>query len=283
MLDLSKIPEATLQPILRVVETALCRVSGLEPETVMIVGAWCRDILHTTLGHSFATAATRDLDLAIALSTWDAYRAVAAAFPRVGDTGIRFRIAEVSVDLLPFGAIEDPTGVVAPPTRGEPISVWAFEEIFASALPLALSPDVSVRIPTAAGFAAAKLAAWLDRAQWGEVKDAADLALVSYWYSESHHIQIRLYETDDGIGAFIAEDAYVPKASSHLLGLDIAKTIGPQRTGELLSRWPGDRPLLLREFHLRGGPRWPTTAARGDLLDALTRGLTDGHQDPGSP
>jgi predicted nucleotidyltransferase len=82
------------------------------------------------LGHSFATAATSDLDLGLALTSWDGYRTLAGAFPRIGDTGIRFRIADVNVDLLPFGAIEDPQGVVEPPTRRETLSVWALEEIF---------------------------------------------------------------------------------------------------------------------------------------------------------
>ena len=77
----------------------------------MVLGAGCGDILHAALGHSFATAATSDLDLALALTSWDAYRTLAAAFPRIGDSGIRFRIADVNVDLLPFGAVEDPQGV----------------------------------------------------------------------------------------------------------------------------------------------------------------------------
>ena len=71
--------------------------------------------------------------------------------PRIGDTGIRFRIADVNVDLLPFGQIEDPQGVVEPPSRRETLSVWAFEEIFAASLPLVLSPTLTVRIPTVVG------------------------------------------------------------------------------------------------------------------------------------
>jgi predicted nucleotidyltransferase len=138
MLDLSTTPDEFLEPIARVVEAALRHADSLRPGDVMVVGAWCRDIQHHALGHRFATSATRDLDLALALSSWDAYRALADAFPKVGDTGIRFRIAEVTVDLLPFGNIEDPQGTAQPPTRGEKLSVWAFEEIFAASLPLVL-------------------------------------------------------------------------------------------------------------------------------------------------
>lgn len=58
---------------------ALTAASDLEAGEMMLIGAWCRDILHRGLGHTFPTTATRDLDIALALSTWDAYRTLAAA------------------------------------------------------------------------------------------------------------------------------------------------------------------------------------------------------------
>jgi predicted nucleotidyltransferase len=185
LLDLHRSPDGDLDPLRAVVEAALAAASGLSPSDLMVVGARCRDILHAALGHSFATRATRDLDLALALQSWDAYSALAAAFPRVGDTGIRYRIAGLDVDLLAFGGVEDPTGTVTPPPRGESLSVWAFEEIFAASLPLDLAEELTIRIPTVAGYAAAKLGAWLDRSQYGETKDARDIALVAFWYTES--------------------------------------------------------------------------------------------------
>jgi predicted nucleotidyltransferase len=43
-----------------------------------------------------------------------------------------------------------------------------------------------------AGYAAAKLGAWLDRSEWHEAKEAGDLALVLYWYAESAAVHDRL-------------------------------------------------------------------------------------------
>lgn len=273
MLDLTNTPDGFLGPVARVVEAALDAADELSSDDVMLVGAWCRDTLHSALGHTFATAATRDLDLALALSSWDSYRALAAAFPRVGDTGIRFRIADVDVDLLPFGAIEEPPGIAEPPSRGETLSVWAFEEIFVASLPLALLTE-TIRIPTVAGFTAAKLGAWLDRSAWLEAKDASDIALILHWYAEAADVQNRLYETTVGNEILISAGADVPLAAAHLLGIDVAATIGPARLTDLLARWPGDVGLLIRELELRGGPAWPReTERRRDLLDALTRGL----------
>lgn len=275
MLDLRNTPGEFLGPVAHVVEAALETAEGLRPDHIMVVGAWCRDILHGALGHTFSTAATRDLDLALALSSWDAYSALAASFTRVGNTGIRFRIADADVDLLPFGDIEDPQGVVEPPSHGEALSVWAFEEIFAGSLPLALTGRLSIRIPTVAGYAAAKLGAWLDRSEWHEAKDAADLALIMHWYAESTVVQDRLYDTLIGNEILLAESTDLPLAAAHLLGTDVVTTIGSQRRAELLARWPGDADLLKRELRLHSGPTWsPDPKRRSELIDALTRGLS---------
>lgn len=273
--DLSDLDGVLLEPIARVVTTALPHAVGLRPEDVMVVGAACRDLHHYALGHRFVATATHDLDLALALPSWDAFRALAAAFPSIGSTGIRFRIADVTVHLLPFGAIEDPEGAAEPPTRREAVSVWALTEIFASALRLPLSTGVTVKLPTVAGYAAAKLGAWLDRSEWHESKDAGDLALVLYWYAESASAHDRLYETEDGNAVLIGESADVPLAAARLLGHDISAVIGAVRSAELMARWPGDLRLLVRGLGFNGAD-WPRAAERRHaLIDALTRGLTD--------
>jgi predicted nucleotidyltransferase len=276
MLDMSRAPHDLLHHIAQVVEAAVAAAEGLKPDHIMVVGAWCRDILHNALGHSFPTAATRDLDLALALSSWDAYRALAASFRQAGNTGIRFSIAGENVDLLPFGSVENPDGVVSPPSRDEPFSVWAFEEVFATSLPLPLTDTLSIRIPTVAGYAAAKLGAWLDRSQWHEAKDAADLALTMYWYAESTVVHDGLYDTPAGNKILLAEGLDLPLAAAHLLGTDVTVTIGPRRRAELLARWPGNTDLLVRELRLHGSPNWPSDARhRSTLIEALTRGLSD--------
>ncbi len=126
-----------------------------------------------------------------------------------------------------------------------------------------------------AGYAAAKLGAWLDRSEWGESKDAADLALVAYWYAESEHVHNRLYETSEGNRILSVEEFDVPRAAAHLLGVDVVATIGRERADELLERWPGDVDFLVRAFVLRVGVNWPgDTNRRRALVDALTRGST---------
>lgn len=45
MLDLTRVPDAILAPVARVVDTALGATGSLSAQNVMIVGAWCRDIM----------------------------------------------------------------------------------------------------------------------------------------------------------------------------------------------------------------------------------------------
>src|SRR5215203_1876943 len=47
MFDLLRTREGFLGPIARVVEAALRTTDELMPDHVMVVGAWCRDILHS--------------------------------------------------------------------------------------------------------------------------------------------------------------------------------------------------------------------------------------------
>lgn len=71
MIDLTKVPGAFLDPVVRVVETALSVTDGVSPGDVMLAGAWYRDVMHRALGHIFATTATLDFDLE---STFTLYR-----------------------------------------------------------------------------------------------------------------------------------------------------------------------------------------------------------------
>ncbi|MEV4999514.1 hypothetical protein [Nocardioides sp. LML1-1-1.1] len=179
------------------------------------------------------------------------------------------------VDLLAFGEVEDPEGTVTPPARGEEPSVWAFSEIDATSLSLSLSlgTGLSVRIPTVAGYAAAKLGAWLDRSAYGELKDARDLALVLHWYAESEPVQDRLYQSEEGHAILERTELDVRNAAAHLLGRDIATTIGRRRLHELLQRWSASDQRLIAQLTVEDKQTW-SPQRRAAILAALTAGLT---------
>jgi predicted nucleotidyltransferase len=138
MLDFGRCDELQLGVVREVID-ALASSSDINPDDLMVVGASCRDILHSAFGHGFPLRGTTDVDVAIALPDWAPFEELTQSLEPIGTTGIRYLIRSIPVDLVPFGDVEDPTGSVTPTRRDEDMSVFAFREVFdhASNLPLA--------------------------------------------------------------------------------------------------------------------------------------------------
>lgn len=248
-----------------------------DPESLMLLGAECRDILHRAYGHKFRLRGTSDLDVAMAVADWDTHEEMVKRFGPTGNTGIRYSIAGVPVDLMPFGSVEDPRGEVTPRTRsGYPFSVFAFQEVFESSLPLVLPSGATIRIPSAIGYSALKVRAWRDR--WTasyNTKDGPDIATVVFWYSEDEHVTTRLYETTEGIDILSGVGFDATIAAAKLLGRDTIVLMGEDRAREFIPLWQElDPDALARVFGDQDLPNWPTrTNERRRLVDGLTDGL----------
>jgi predicted nucleotidyltransferase len=275
VLDLTKCDPALLQVPDAVVAALLSQSAGLRAQDVMIVGAHCRDILRSSLSQESGLRTTEDIDFGLALADWAAYAGLTSELEPTGNTGIRYKVADVATDLIPFGELERPAGTVDPPARHEPISVWGFTEVFEASRPLVLPRAGTIRIPTLAGYAALKLAAWLDRSAYGKYKDASDIATVLYWYSQSPAVFALLYETEDGIDILIQEDSDQSVAAARVLGQDIADVIGRERLAELTARWPGSRAdSLYVGMTVTNAPRWSSSPTRRqELVRGMERGL----------
>lgn len=61
------------------VVTALAAV--VPTEQLMLVGAQCRDLLHSRYGRGVPPRATNDTDIAVALKNWDHFERIRATFP----------------------------------------------------------------------------------------------------------------------------------------------------------------------------------------------------------
>jgi len=275
LLDLTKCDPLLLQLPDAVVSVLLAESSGLNAKNVMIVGAHCRDILRSASGQSSGERTTEDIDFGLALAGWAAYDELAQKLEPTGNTGIRYRVANVPTDLMPFGIVENPVGSVTPPARRDQISVWGFTEVFNASCPLRLPSAGTIRIPTIAGYATLKLAAWLDRSDYGQYKDAADIGTALYWYSELPEIDALLYDTEHGQDMLVQEEADYPVAAARVLGQDIAAIIGDTRLSELVARWPGSREdSLFAEMAVANVPGWPQSPdRRRQLVRGMQRGL----------
>ncbi|MGB3414960.1 MAG: hypothetical protein WBA28_09635 [Microbacteriaceae bacterium] len=230
---------------------AITSNSLVKAEDIMLVGAACRDVMHSALGHRFELRTSSDFDIALALKDWQAFEFISQVFTSIGNTNIRFNIASFPVDVIPFGAVEDPDGLVTPKHRAENIVVFGFEDIYQHASKLNLPNGVNIRIPQVAGYVISKMRAWIDRSPYGEYKDAQDIALALYWYQNSEKIKQLLYDTTDGQKILEATGFDLNLAAIRVLAADTQKQLAQARYEDLKTRWGNqDFGLLVRHLSI---------------------------------
>lgn len=269
MINFALLDSGSLDDVDLVVDELIDK-AALQADQIMLVGARCRDTLHAALGHTTVNRSTNDLDIGLALSDWRAQERVAAAFDKAGTNGIRYRVAGVAVDVMPFGPeIEDPSGISRPAHRQEGLIVFGFDDVFARSLTIELPRSGHrIRIPTPQGYAALKLRAWVDRSQYGEFKDAQDFATAVDWYEDWTLVEQRLRGADSKVADRYFYD--MPLASAHLLGRDIRDQLTEPNASDLLDRFL-DSDTARFAATLKGEPGNP--GRRNELLEAMVEGL----------
>lgn len=272
MLDFARTDPRLLDDV-GIVVSELVETAGVDPDCILLVGARCRDAIHSALGHTSVNRVTDDLDIGVALSDWAAFERVDHAFQRTGDNGIRYRIWELPVDVMPFGStIEDPSGIATPASRQEGLVVFGFEDVFERALRVDLpGAGHRIRAPSPAGFAALKIRAWVDRSVDGEYKDAGDLATVMRWYNDWDLVQNRLYGDEGDIADHYAYD--MPLATAYLLGRDVRNQLTTTNADDLAIRFDQSD---TQRFAAALSPEPGNPRRRFEITQALQFGLRDG-------
>ncbi|WIB01805.1 hypothetical protein [Curtobacterium sp. MCBA15_012] len=197
----SSMPEGDRLAVVDAVVTELVEGAGVVSEKLMVIGAEARDHLHhDVFASDLPVRGTQDVDVALAIDSWTDYERVTSGYSPTGANGVRYLVAEIPVDFMPFGeAVEEPDGVVVPASRREEMSVFGFQDVFADAAELVLPSGYRVRVPSAPGYVALKLRAWVDRSSYDD-KDARDLALAVEWYCSSPEMVNELWdEVEDAV------------------------------------------------------------------------------------
>lgn len=274
MIDFNSCDPRLLDDVDIVVDDLTKKV-GLDPDRILLVGAACRDVLHSALGHDFQVRATRDTDLAIALTDWSSFERIEANYRRWGDSGIGFTVAGIRVDVLPFGSIEEPEGITTPARRGEELVVFGFGDVYDQAGDLQLPGGKKIRIPYPAGYGALKMRAWIDRSSAGEYKDAGDIACVLFWYQEWDDVMNRLWDSEDR--GQVAEELEfdMGRAAARILGEDIRAQLSATNCTDLAARWElSNLDRLAGLLAMPAGVVWPQNRdRRRDLITELTAGV----------
>ncbi len=145
----------------------------------MLFGALAGIIQVSILHRKGNLRATRDIDLAICVASWDMYK---ATFQRLvqdlnfTETSIRHRLMknDTLLDLIPFGNLESPDGHISwPGNEGVVMRVAGFQSVYETATVCKLDTGDIFRVPSLPALIFLKISAWLERK---EPRDAYDLA-----------------------------------------------------------------------------------------------------------
>lgn len=166
----------------------------------VVVGATARDLL---LFHVFgipASRATRDVDFAIAVESWEKFYSMRNALlatnvfvPGNVDHRLYLKGTNVPIDLIPFGGVAEDDTIAWPPAKDTIMRVAGFEDAMAASIKVEVSPALTVPVVSLAALAILKVFAWQDRKTTD--KDALDLYRVISTYADAGN-EDRLYDPE---------------------------------------------------------------------------------------
>lgn len=232
----NKLPPASVEVLCDV--TLHARTLGIP---FFVLGATARDIIFGALYNIPTPRATLDIDLALRVGTWEQYAQLRTSMlgtaRYVQDRIHQQRMHHTNgaiLDLVPFGPLEAPAGMIAwPPDQDIVMRTAGFEEALGSAVDvtIALEPEYTVRVYTPAALAAMKLIAWHENYPLRR-KDAEDLLFIMKEYVHAGN-EARLYQSDADILTDV--NFAFDQASPRLLGRDIARIVTTETLSALVT------------------------------------------------
>lgn len=204
----------------------------------MLVGATARDILLYNVFGQPVLRATRDVDIAILIDSWERFKIVKSAILRAPDfqpsTSQPYRVLHrtnastysTPVDILPFGEIATEAEAFhwPPPDTDLVMNVAAFADAYESSITVTIGPGFDLRIASIPGLVLLKLLAWVDKS---ESKQAQDVLHLIETYGDSGN-EDRLYS--DGIELLETAGFDVAIAGAKLLAQDALALAAPNTT-----------------------------------------------------
>lgn len=198
-----------------------------------VIGATARDMI-LTQGYGIETGrATKDIDLGVQVSDWEAYERLrkgiiaTGKFKRDKKLAQRLVYAETfPIDIIPFGAIAEPDDCLSwPPEHDTTMSTLGFEEAYHNSITVRMRTDpvLDIQFVSLPGLALLKIISWNDN-HLRRDKDAHDLLLLMRTYLDAGN-QDRLWNEE---GDLVGEDSDYVRAGSRLLGRDIAAILSKE-------------------------------------------------------
>lgn len=235
-------PDRPFDPIsLAVIRAVTGVASELGLETFM-VGATARIILLENVFGLPPSRATRDIDFAFAIESWEQFQtlkqrlASEASFTQLERAAQRLIFKPEGmphsfvVDLIPFGGLETDTNMIAwPPDMSIMMNVAGYRDAHAAAVPVEVEPGLVISLASIPGIAILKIFAWVDRGR-EDPKDAIDLVTLLRQYHEAGN-QDRVFE--DAVSALEEVGYDLELAGAWLLGRDASAMALPTTRQQL--------------------------------------------------
>jgi predicted nucleotidyltransferase len=239
----------------------------------VVVGATARDILAAVRPDRVVQRMTRDVDVVVAVSSWQEFEHLATRLPGRGRQAHRFEIEGTPVDVVPCGPIESPERTITWPDDFV-MNTLGLYEAMEGALDVRLPGPVNTRVLSVPGLAGLKLLSWYGR-RASTRHDAVDLGTLLAWSERElveplfgQHLDLLLtYEVD------------TDRASAHQLGAEIAGLLGPAAAEAIRFILQDDRLRrnLAHDLQLsRLDPQGILVALREGLSDPARAGAVDG-------
>lgn len=151
----------------------VARVAAFNNTSVLLIGAWARDLC---LGFDSPSRGTTDVDLALQFENWssvDAFLARCAdAFTRIDhrELTMAHRLTGMRGDIVPCGGLESPPGTLSLRGSVRRLNTLGVKECFALGRPLD-AQLANILIPPPDGMLVLKLLAFVDRRAPRDLRD----------------------------------------------------------------------------------------------------------------
>lgn len=200
-----------------------------------VIGAVSRDILRLYLEAEPSPRRTRDLDIAIAVDSWDDFFDISALLQERGfrkdpEKKQRFyfspdKQAEYELDVVPFGGVTTQgEKIYWPPEESPMISVKGFSSVLKDCVDVSVDNQFRFKIPSVPAFFVLKFDAWLDRHLLND-KDAKDLSFILanyYLHAITHMSHLEVLDIlPEPLEPFVAGAYMLAKDIVPLLDKDI--------------------------------------------------------------
>ena len=268
------------EPIVKIYEL-IAEAANKNKVRFFVIGATARDMVFEC-GYNIPTArATRDIDLAVQVATWDEFQSLKNALIATGqfaNSKMMQRMVyqnEIPIDIVPFGAIENEGSISWPPDDSVKMNVAGFNDAYHATQTVRLreSPVLDIQVVTPAALVILKLMAWKERSS-EHSRDAIDLALILRCYLGAGHTERLAEEHSD----LLDDDFDFERSGARLLGRDVASIVSAQSKqmlDEILSAETGEQKtyrLVEAMANRQNGQLFENNLA---LLEALHLGLNE--------